>query len=241
MLIKKLSPTFMPQLWFEMKIRAILRFSLCYLFTLVGYQACQASSLDSSSTYWQQEVDYHIQVTLDDQTHKLHAKEHFEYINNSPHTLSFIYLHLWPNAYKDHKSAMAKQMLREYKTEYQFCDEEDHGYIDSLAFSSNGKMLRWEYTDAGHEIAILYLPQPLKAGEQIAIETPFEVKIPETFSRLGHIGQSYQITQWYPKPAVFDKAGWNTMPYLDQGEFYAEFGSFEVSITLPDNFVIGDT
>jgi hypothetical protein len=224
-----------------MKIRAILGFSLSFLFTLIVHNTCYASATDSLGNYWQQEVHYHIQVTLDDTAHKLHAKERFEYINNSPHPLSFIYIHLWPNAYKDHKSAMAKQMLREYKTDYQFCDEEDHGYIDSLAFTSNGHALRWEYADQGHEIAIIYLPEPLVHGAQVSIETPFEVKIPETFSRMGHIGQSYQITQWYPKPAVFDKAGWNTMPYLDQGEFYSEFGSFEVSITLPENYVVGAT
>ena len=58
---------------------------------------------------------------------------------------------------------------------------------------------------------------------------------------MGHIGQSYQITQWYPKPAVYDKTGWHPFPYLDQGEFYSEFGTFDVSITLPKNYVVGAT
>ena len=49
---------------------------------------------------------------------------------------------------------------------------------------------------------------------------------------MGHEGQSYMITQWYPKPAVYDSKGWHEMPYLDQGEFYSEFGSFDVHITL---------
>ena len=70
---------------------------------------------------------------------------------------------------------------------------------------------------------------PLKAGQNIRISTPFFVKIPDAkFSRLGHVDQSYMITQWYPKPAVYDKDGWHEMPYLDQGEFYSEFGRFEV-------------
>ncbi len=68
------------------------------------------------------------------------------------------------------------------------------------------------------------------------------MKIPDgKFSRLGHTGQAYYITQWYPKPAVFDANGWHAMPYLTLGEFYSEFGSFDVTITLPANYVVGAT
>jgi hypothetical protein len=58
---------------------------------------------------------------------------------------------------------------------------------------------------------------------------------------MGHTGESYQISQWYPKPAVYDNTGWHQMPYLDQGEFYSEYGNFDVSITLPSNYIIGST
>jgi hypothetical protein len=63
------------------------------------------------------------------------------------------------------------------------------------------------------------------------------VKIPEVFSRMGHTGQAYYISQWFPKPAVYDAKGWHPMSYLDQGEFFSEFGSYEVDITLPKNYV----
>jgi hypothetical protein len=53
------------------------------------------------------------------------------------------------------------------------------------------------------------------------------------------VDESYQISQWYPKPAVYDRSGWHQMPYLDQGEFYSEFGNFDVSITLPANYIVG--
>ena len=78
-------------------------------------------------------------------------------------------------------------------------------------------------------------------NQTIEISTPFQVQIPYSVSRLRHVGQTYQITQWYPKPAVYDHKGWHEMPYLDQGEFYSEFGSFDVNITLPKNYVVGAT
>ncbi|MBK7963908.1 MAG: M1 family metallopeptidase [Bacteroidetes bacterium] len=84
--------------------------------------------------------------------------------------------------------------------------------------------------------------KPLLPGNRVIIKTPFFVKLPSAeFSRLGHIGQAYAITQWYPKPAVYDQHGWHPMPYLNQGEFYSEFGTFDVTITLPQNYVVGAT
>jgi hypothetical protein len=78
----------------------------------------------------------------------------------------------------------------------------------------------------------------LKPGQTINIETPFFVKVPKVFSRLGHTGKHYEITQWYPKPAVYDSKGWHPMPYLNQGEFYSEFGTFDVKITLPKDYKV---
>jgi hypothetical protein len=73
------------------------------------------------------------------------------------------------------------------------------------------------------------------------IETPFHLKLPENISRGGYAGQSIQATQWYPKPAVYDKKGWHAMPYLDQGEFYSEFGNYKVKISLPANYIVAAT
>ena len=89
------------------------------------------------------------------------------------------------------------------------------------------------------DISVIYLNKSLIPGDSITITTPFKVKIPSgRFSRLGHVGQSYQITQWFSKPAVFDKNGWHPMSYLNQGEFYSEYGNYEVNITLPENYVL---
>ncbi len=192
--------------------------------------------------YWQQEVNYEISVRLDDELHMLHGFESFDYINHSPDTLHQLYMHLWPNAYKNGQSALARQMLAEGDDELINVLSEDNGFIDSLAFQINGTKVDYSIFKGHEDIIILNLIKSLPPGESILVATPFRVKIPPgTISRLGHIGQSYQITQWYPKPAVYDKNGWNPMPYLNQGEFYSEFGSFNVSITIPENYVVGST
>lgn len=212
-------------------------------FTLCLFYLCVVNSFVSNAqSYWQQEVNYEISVRLDDERHMLHAFEAFEYINHSPDTLDELYIHLWPNAYKNGKSALAQQMLEDGDEGLLNVSNEDSGFIDSLAFQINGIKVKYKIFKGHEDIVVLPLVKSLFPGESLNVSTPFRVKVPSgSISRLGHIGQSYQITQWYPKPAVYDKNGWNPMPYLNQGEFYSEFGSFDVSITIPENYVLGST
>ena len=195
-----------------------------------------------SQTCFQQEVNYNIQVSLNDKLHELNAFETIKYINNSPDTLYFIWFHLWPNAYSNNDTPLAKQLLRLNGKQRLFTDPELKGSIDSLNFEINGNQVRWNLLPGQPDICQVFLDAPLNPGDSIIISTPFRVKIPKgVTSRLGHIGESYQISQWYPKPAVYDHDGWHPMSYLDQGEFYSEFGSFEVNITLPANYIVGAT
>ncbi|MFM7023733.1 MAG: M1 family metallopeptidase [Flavobacteriales bacterium] len=195
-----------------------------------------------SFAYWQQEVNYTIDVSLNDEKHELNAFISMEYINNSPDTLTYLFIHLWPNAYKNEETALAKQLMVLQKTNFHYADKKDKGYIDNLDFKVNEQSVKWDFHKQQIDIAKVELNQPLLPGQKIKLTTPFRVKIPlGTFSRLGHISQSYQITQWYPKPAVYDAQGWHPLNYLTQGEFYSEYGSFNVKITLPDNYVVGAT
>ena len=190
---------------------------------------------------WQQSCDYYINVSLDDKAHTLSGDARFVYTNNSPNTLTKMYFHIWPNAYKDDLTDFAIQQVANGSTKFHFADDSLRGYIDRLDFKVNGKKATWSYYNNQIDIAVITLNRDLKPGESVEITTPFFVKIPGSFSRFGHVGQSYQITQWYPKPSVYDVNGWNPMPYLNQGEFYSEFGKFEVKITVPDNYVVAAT
>lgn len=191
--------------------------------------------------YFQQEVNYTIAVALNDVDHTLDGNIAFEYINHSPDVLTEIWVHLWPNAYQDNRSAFCKQKLRDRDSKYYFSPKKDRGGFQKLAFAIDGRPMVWKVDDKNPDIAVLRLPKPLEPGGKTVISTPFLLKIPASFSRLGHVKMSYQITQWYPKPAVYDHKGWHAMPYLDIGEFFSEFGSFDVTLTLPDNYVVGAT
>ena len=195
----------------------------------------------AQQNYFQQEVNYKIDVKLNDVNHLLTGSIEMEYTNNSPDELTEIWLHLWANAYKNRNTAFSKQKVRTGSTRFYFAKDNDLGNISELNFKVDGKTTDWNYDPQNPDIALMQLNEPLKPGEKIIISTPFTLKIPASFSRLGHVGQSYQITQWFPKPAVYDKDGWHAMPYLDMGEFYSEFGSFDVTITLPENYVVGAT
>lgn len=191
--------------------------------------------------YFQQKVDVNIECELDDVNHLLRGSIQMRYQNNSKDPLDKIFMHLWPNAYRDVNSAFAQQKIRTNNTDFYFSEEQEKGNISALDFKINGKSASWELTKEYNDVAVITLPTPIEPGEAAIIQTPFLLKIPKSFSRLGHVGQSYQMTQWFPKPAVYDQEGWHPMPYLDIGEFYSEFGDYEVTITLPANYIVAAT
>ena len=195
----------------------------------------------AQENYFQQEVNYKIRVQLNDESHQLSGAVDITYHNNAPDALDTLYFHLWPNAYRDNQTAYARQLLRRGEGAFLFAEEDRRGHISAIDFSVNGEKVEWSLMPDNPDIAILLLPKAIEPGEVAQINTPFEVQIPYCFSRLGHVRQAYQITQWYPKPAVYDHNGWHPMPYLDMGEFYSEFGTFDVEITLPSNYVVGAT
>lgn len=194
-----------------------------------------------SQNYFQQEVNNKIEVRLDVDYKCLKGNIETEYINNSTDTLISIYYHLWPNAYKNNDTEFAKGQLKLRQTDFYFATPESKGYIDSLNFTVNGKISKTESTNYGIDVVLLILPEPLFPKDTANIKIDFFVKIPKVFSRMGYEDNTFYLTQWYPKPAVYDKYGWHPMNYLDMGEFYSEFGSFEVKITLPDDYIVAAT
>ncbi|MEO7835254.1 MAG: hypothetical protein ABIR50_08035, partial [Ginsengibacter sp.] len=202
---------------------------------------CRLTDANCQENYFQQEVNYTIEVTLNDINNTLDGFEMINYTNHSPDTLNYIWFHLWPNAYKNDRTAFSEQLLQLGRTDFYFSDEEQRGYINRLDFKVDGATASLEDHPLYIDVAKLILPKSLLPGQTIKITTPFHEKIPFNFSRGGYVDDTYQITQWYPKPAVYDNDGWHPMPYLDQGEFYSEFGNFKVRIILPEKYKVAAT
>jgi hypothetical protein len=206
---------------------------------------------------WQQRVAYDIKVRLDTRLSFLHGQERLWYWNNSPDTLDFVWIHLYPNAYRNRSTVYGRELEREQQYDFSFVRKNDLGYIDinnlrvdEEAVGESSKLR--EDGDTETEMKV-NLPQALAPGDSVLLELGFDVKIPAFFSRMGHKGEHYVISQWYPKMVVYDQeslAGgqrpgtqgqWHPDGYHAIGEFYGEFGTFDVAITVPSEMVVGAT
>ena len=184
--------------------------------------------------YWQQQVDYEIRAALDPSSHMLAGTETISYRNNSPDTLEYFYLHLYPNAYRERTS----QLIRDYmKGTLWFIiglPGSWRGWMDVTGLEADGEAL--DFTVEG-TLLRADLPRPLPPGGETVIEVAFTEKIRPVLGRAGYRGTHYTMAQWYPKMAVYDARGWHADQFR-MGEFYGEFGTFDVHITLPEEYVI---
>lgn len=197
--------------------------------------------LRAQGTYWQQDLKYKISVSLNEPAKELSGSERIVYKNNAPRALDYIWFHIWPNAYDKSKNTALYAQLRRDKGHRRKLNAYDTGFITDLDFHVNGKKADTEAHSSYIDIIKVKLPEPLKSGDSAIIETPFRVKLPNFFSRSGYTKDQFMICQWYPKPAVYDKDGWHEFPYLDMGEFYSEYASYNVDITLPSSYIVGAT
>ncbi|MCO6495817.1 MAG: M1 family metallopeptidase [Bacteroidetes bacterium] len=195
----------------------------------------QKPSLNQSE--WQQRANHQIEVELyyDSGRAYLEGNQQIEYFNNSPDTMNEIFLHLWPNAYKNNTTPFAQQQAAMNKKEF-LLPHAKKGNIEISDVKVNGNIVA--IADAETEIAKIVLQQPILPHSSVKITMKFNVLVPPFYSRMGATSDFISATQWYPKPAVYDVNGWNTMPYLDQGEFYSEFGDYDVTITTPADFLV---
>ncbi|MFQ5638833.1 MAG: M1 family aminopeptidase [bacterium] len=200
------------------------------------------TKLPAEENYWQQFVHYTLDVTLIPIQKKLIGQETILYKNNSPDTLYKFYMHLYPNAYRGPESIMAKEAKHFFRNVI----PDDAGYlkIESLKIitdPSNDRESSLAAFRVNDTILETDLPTPLPPGGEMTFEIDFTLKIRKHTRRAGYRGNQHDFAQWYPKVCVYDESGWNAEPFHYQGEFYGEFGVFDVTIDAPYDYIIGAT
>lgn len=203
--------------------------------------AYRSASGKPGHAYWQNAADYDIQARLDPQTHTITGKVTIAYTNNSPDQLDFIWLQLEQNLFSPESVGQAVVPLANSRYGHAGSEFEGGYAIDKV--SAGGKQdVSYNIYDTRMRID---LPKPLAAaGGKTEISLDFAYTIPEYGAdRTGILptehGDIYAIAQWYPKVAVYDDiAGWNNLPYTGPGEFYLEYGDFNVEITAPADHIV---
>ncbi|WP_431214606.1 hypothetical protein ACQ86N_07415 [Puia sp. P3] len=114
----------------------------------------------SAQKYWQQKVDYTIDVTLNDAERTLDGFMKINYTNNSPDTLPFIWIHCWPNAYKNDRTAFSDQLLTNGRTDFYFSEKQQKGYVNRLNFRVDDQEARMEDHPQYIDIVKVILPTP---------------------------------------------------------------------------------
>ena len=192
--------------------------------------------------YWQQRADYRITATLDERAQRLRARGELTYVNNSPDTLREMYVHQYLNAFRPYSlwsdSDDAHGIVR-----FQNLEDPDYGYERFTApVRVDGVAVVVEYPGAPDStVARFTLPAPLLPGDSVIVDFEWDARPSTVPRRQGRRGRSWDFAQWYPKVAVYDRGGWEHNPLQIAGEFYGEFGDFDVTLVLPSDQVIGAT
>lgn len=193
--------------------------------------------------YWQNRADYNIEATLDDSIQNVKGLVTITYTNNSPQALSFVWLQLDQNIYNQQSRGVAATAISggRWANRNAF----DGGYsLQSVSVMENGKPQPANYNVTDSRMQIKLADAVKAGGGTIQFKIAFSFAIPEYGTdRLGRLktknGWIDEIAQWYPRMCVYDNVnGWNTLPYLGQGEFYLEYGNIDYSITAPANQII---
>ena len=208
------------------------------LFFLIGLFVLQVGS----AQYWQQAVDYTMEVTLDTETALYNGTQKLVYTNNSPETLNKVFYHLYFNAFKP-GSEMAVRLKnaadknRRFKISVDSLTQDQQGYLKVSGLTQDGVKLSPIDSETILEVP---LNKPILPRESTTFELSFEGHVPDVIRRAGKNsseGVAFSMAQWYPKMAEYDREGWNADPYTGR-EFHGVWGDFDVKITLNKKFVV---
>ncbi len=192
--------------------------------------------------YWQQRVDYSIKASLDTSESKISGSETITYTNNSPNSLDHLWLQLDQNLFKE--GSRGSYEFDSPRGRYRGAFQNGGDELSSVIVVQNGKKVESHYIVDDTRMRV-DLEKPISPhGGKVQVEIVWSFVVPKYGSdRLGRFeskdGTIYEIAQWYPRLYVYDDVnGWNPQPYLGEGEFYLEYGDFDVEITAPRDLIV---
>ena len=202
-------------------------------------------------------VDYRIEASLDPVKHTVDGKQRLTWRNRSAETVRSVYLHLYLNAFQNEGSTFFTEQRKSgsgFRSSVETKDGE-WGYIELRSVQQGGAKVPWTFVhpDGGpasdRTVVRMDLPQPVAPGASTTLDIGFFDQLPRVVARAGYFGSFHLVAQWFPKIGVLELPGergatavrWNVHEYHAQSEFYADFGAYDVTLTVPKGFTVGAT
>ena len=203
------------------------------------------SVLSFSQSYWQQHVDYKMDIDFDTENHQFDGKQILKYTNNSPDELNRVFYHLYFNAFQpgsmmDVRSRTIMDPDPRVGARIADLKENEIGFQNIISLTMNGESTKFNTVGTILEVD---LPAAIKPGETVEFVMEFRAQVPIQIRRSGRNskdGIDYSMTQWYPKMSEYDKEGWHANPYVGR-EFHGVWGNFDVTIHMDKKYTIGGT
>ena len=209
------------------------------IFVFIAFQ------LSFSQKYWQQHVEYEMNIDVDVSDFTYDGDQSIIYTNNSNDTINKVYYHLFFNAFKpnsqmDTRSRTIRDPDRRVGSRIVALEEKDYGDISVSSLKQDGKDVYYEVNET---ILLARLNKPLLPGKKTKLSMVFTAQVPLQIRRSGKLnkeGVDMTMTQWFPKLAEYDAEGWHPNPYIGR-EFHGVWGNYSVNITIDKDYVVGGT
>ncbi len=210
---------------------------------------CGLTSLiaQNNTSYWQQHVDYSMDVTMDVKTFKYEGTQKLVYTNNSPDALNRVYYHLYYNAFQPGSEMDVrlqtiqdgdKRMMVEGKSRISSLQEDEMGFLHVSSLTQDGVSVSFNEEET---ILVVDLEKPIVPGGSTTFDMVFTGQVPLQIRRSGRDsaeGVALSMSQWFPKMAEYDFEGWHPNPYIAR-EFHGVWGDFDVKITIDKDYTLG--
>jgi len=214
-----------------------------------------STSITSKDTYWQQHVDYKMNIDMNVENYQYQGKQELVYTNNSPDELTKVYYHLYFNAFQPGSEMDARlqampdpdgRMTTNLGTKenpnivsrIKTLKPNETGFIKINSLTQNGIVVAHKTVGTILEVT---LNKPIKSGEKVTFNMDFLGQVPLQIRRSGRNnkeGVALSMTQWFPKMAEYDFEGWHADAYIAR-EFHGVWGNFDVKLTIDKNYTVG--